>query len=126
MLRRQIYEVLERTSVWVSGVFTDADGDFIPVSSLSTVTLTLYDEGTKTILNSRNAQNVLNNNGVSINSDGVMVWIMVPDDNAILNASAVSERHVALFEWTWGTPARYGKMEIGLQVINLNKVPSTP
>jgi len=119
------YSVLERTSVWVTGTFKDYQGTGIPPGNLTSLTLTLYDESTGQILNNRSLQNVLNTNGVTIIGTGEMTWVMDPADNALIDAAAVTERHIALFEWTWGSPERAGKSEIGLQVMNLTKVPTS-
>jgi len=104
----------------------DESGNPVAASSLTTLTLTLYDLASGTMINSRSAQDVLNHNDVTINASGVLIWTMQPADNVIVSASLSAgaiERHVALFQWTWGTGgAKAGKYEVQIDVQNLAKV----
>ena len=97
----------------------DESGGF-PV--LDTLTLTLYDLLTGTIINSRNSQNVLNTNNVSYNSaTGLLTWDMQPLDNPIINNALEREVHVAEFKATYsgGKTARH---KVSFTVRNFSKV----
>jgi len=96
--------------------------------TLDSLTLTLYDEATGTIINSRNKQDVLNANGVTVNLSGPDVgevaWQPDSADMKIVTLNTRSpERHIALWEWTWTGGSRYGKREMLIPVEDLSKVP---
>ena len=118
----QFKNILEKTSRKYSAVLRDLDGVIIPNTSLSTLTLTLYSIHSLAVINSRNAQNVLNANDVSVDVIGNLTWEMQPADNAILDPTLQTEIHRALWEWTWAGGAKAGKHEVDFQVRNLNKV----
>jgi hypothetical protein len=93
-----------------TGVLTQRDGE-TPIASgmLLTLTLTLVDEVTRSVINSRDAQNVLNANGVTVDvtgGTGVLTWILSNSDNVFVRdapppAYGEIERHEAVFAWTW-------------------------
>lgn len=96
----------------VSGVYTatlkDQTGAAIPSAQISTLTLTLYNKEDGAAINSRNAQNVLNANGVTVHAtSGLLTWIIDGLDNPIIGAVAFGEyeEHVALFEGTTASGA---------------------
>lgn len=53
------------------------------IHALTTLTLTLYDDSTGTIINSRNQQNVLDQNNV-VFSGNTIIWTLQPADNIIV------------------------------------------
>jgi len=116
------YWVNEKVTARYTADVQDHEENAIAGSSLTTLTLTLYDQSTGTIINSRNAQDVLNTNGVTVNSSGNLVWIIDPDDNAIVTSTSKVEKHIALFAWTWDSGNKAGKHEVMLHVKNLTKV----
>jgi hypothetical protein len=118
------FTVKERTTRKFTAVIQDENGTAIPVANLTTVTLTLYEKRAGTIINSRNAQDVKNLNGVTIDSGGNLTWIMDPLDNAIIAATGTptQEDHVALFVWTYPSGKR-GQYEVLFIVENASKVP---
>src|SRR5262245_59212592 len=117
----QFKNILEKTSRKYTAVLKDLDGVSIPSATLNTLHLTLYSIHSLAIINSRQAQNVLNANQVTVDANGNLAWEMLPANNAILDDSLATEIHRALFEWTWaGTKS--GAHEVDFQVRNLNKV----
>jgi hypothetical protein len=117
------YWVNEKVSARYTADVQDDEGNAIAAASLTTLTLTLYDKDTGDIINSRNDQDVLNTNGVTVDGSGNLTWIIDPDDNAIVTSTSKVEDHVALFEWTWNSGAKEGRHEVFLHVKNLTKVP---
>ena len=115
--------VREGCTAKYTATIKDESGAALAAAALHTLTLTLYDQTSETILNSRNRQDVLNTNNVAIDASGVLTWTMQPADNAVLDATQKVERHVALFEWTWDSGAKAGKYEVKIDVENLKKVP---
>jgi hypothetical protein len=116
------YWVNEKVTARYSAIIQDETETALAGSNLQTLTLTLYDKATGTIINSRNDQDVLNTNGVSVDGSGNVVWIMEPEDNAVVTATSKVEKHIALFEWTWDSGNKEGRHEVVLQVKNLTKV----
>lgn len=119
------FTVFERTTPRYTATIVDDRDNVLASGSLSTMTLTLYDKSTGNILNSRDDQNVLNANQVTIDSSGNLVWIVQVQDLALVNTNETNETHVALFEWSWSAESltKNGKHEIELAVKNLTKVP---
>lgn len=116
-------DVLEQTTPVYSATLTDEDGNPLPGATLATLTLTLYvvkSDGTLTYLNSRQRQNVLNLNGVTVGADGLVTWPLAVADTTLVEVLAF-ERHIALWEWTWPTN-KSGKHEIVFTVKHLGTV----
>lgn len=114
--------IAEKTTAKITAKVVDETGAGIPAGSLTTLTLTVYAEADPTVVvNSRNQQNVLNANDVTIDASGNLTYQMQPADNAIMDTSRSWERHVLLFEWSWGG-GKAGKHEVVVQVINMAKV----
>lgn len=128
MLTPNERRVNELTTAEYTATITDEDGETpIPLADLSTVTLTLYDEASGSIINSRDDTNVKNTGPVTIHAtSGLLTWTMAPADNPIVGSVAVGgvEKHIALFEWTWDSGNKAGKHEVLIEVVNLGKVSS--
>ena len=92
--------------------FADMTGAAILKAALATLTATLFDETTSTTINSRSAQSVLDANGGTVTSGGVLTLRLGPLDNVIVGSVAVGdvERHVLRLAWTWsdGVQTRTG------------------
>src|SRR5687768_4490035 len=115
----------ERTTQVYKATIKDPDKEPIPLASLSTLTLTLYSVRTKAIINSRDAQDVLNDHNVTVHAtSGLLTWTMQPADNAIVTGEEALQfaKHTALFEWTWGGD-KEGRHEKEFTIRNLHKVP---
>jgi len=90
-------------------------------TSVSTLKLTLYNETTNAVINSRNAQNVNGANGGSIDADGILTMNLDAADNPIVDSTlgvGDLENHVARFTWTW-TGGRTGIQELRFRVRKL-------
>ena len=115
----------EKTTARYKVVLNDETGTSIHLNDMTTITLTLYDEYTGTIINSRNAQDVKNTNNVTYSNPGILTWTLQPNDNIIVSNDIRTngyEKHIALFEFTWDSGAKAGKHELEFQVRQLNKV----
>jgi hypothetical protein len=91
-----------------SGVFTgtllDAAGVAIPLANINSVTLTLTNAATGAVVNSRNSQNVLNSNNVTIHAtSGALTWLIQPGDTELVDSSAAYEEHIAELTWVYET-----------------------
>lgn len=118
-------EVNERTTALYTVTLKDESLTVIPASDLSALTITLYDQATGTILNSRNKQSCLNANNVTVDSSGLLTWQIQPADNAIITDSNPTEVHVALFEVKWHSDEFSANHEVEITVINLAQVPDS-
>ena len=114
----------ERSSFRYSGKIVDEAGNPIPGSELSTLTLTLFNAADKAIINSRDDQTALNANGVTLNESGDLQWSAESADNPIVGdvGLGLTEKHLAQFEWTWGSGKR-GSHILTLHVVQLHEVP---
>ena len=103
--------VVEGTTCRLTGTVTREDGEtgFKP----DTLTLTLYEKVSGTVLNSRDASDVLS----SCDVNGSLTLELTPADNALLVSSAPREKHRALLVWTWAT-GRKGAFTIEFTVVN--------
>jgi hypothetical protein len=116
--------LLEATTGLLTFTLVDSDGAGVPVSMLSTVTLTYYDVISGTIVNSRNAQNVLNANDVSIVTAGspavtTVEWQIQPADTVMVDAELALEYRVAQFRWTWDSGTRHDAYQVQFGVENM-------
>lgn len=106
--------VNEHSSRRVRFYIYDEDGAAVPFSALSSATLTFYNKGTYApgsspvigIINSRDGQNVLNANNVTIHAtSGLVTWAMQKGptgDNPIIVPRRQVERHIAEFVFVAG------------------------
>lgn len=117
------FGILEKATGSYTATITGNDGATpIPAASLSTLVLTLYvvkSDGTTGIVNSRDAQNILNANNVTVSAAGLLTWAIQTADTTLVEALPF-ERHIALFEWTASGVA--GKHEMVLVVQGLTEV----
>jgi len=105
--------VRELSSGSVYLLLQDDLGVPIGSGSLNTLTLSLYDKRTGTVINSRNNLNALNANNVTVYSSVqgsgttayTVLWEVQPADNALVGTREL-EPHRAIFEYTWGSGKR--------------------
>jgi len=84
-------------SGWVSGTIVDRDGTaFQP----TTLTLTIYEKVTKTIINSRNASALVPATDAPV---GVIGFRLLKADQALMTATNEFEEHVVRLDFTWNT-----------------------
>jgi len=92
----------ENNSFQYSATLLDKAGTPIPLTSIVSAELTLYDAETLAIINGRDSQDVLNNNDVTIDPAlGTLIWEGRAEDTPVLSeviAPGGVERHIALFE----------------------------
>jgi len=90
----------------ITALLTDATGANLDTASVLTLTATLVNATTGAVINSRNAQTILNANGGSLadNGDGnaLLTLKLSPADNANVGTTAGNlEIHYLLVTWTW-------------------------
>lgn len=94
------------TTARYTGLLVDETGASVPASILTMLTLSLIDAVTGAIVNNRDAQSVLNQNGVTVDENGNLVWELTPADTAILDHTHASEKRQAIFIATWASGAK--------------------
>jgi len=128
---RQIWAglVCEGKSAALRLQLTDEDDADLPGSDIEVLTLTLYNASNPksadfgAILNDRDAQDILGENGGMVSAEGLLTLRFSPDDNALLNQRRGFETHVALIEWEWGSGTGKGAKEFSFTVANQSKLP---
>jgi hypothetical protein len=127
----ETFEIVEETTPdYVVTLLGKADDNgvqpVIPGSVLDSLTLTYFQEYTEEIINSRNYQNVLQVNGVTINEQGELRWTLSQADAVIVDDSLHQEPHIAQFRFTY--PGVSGEESsshrVRILVANLVRVPS--
>jgi len=106
---------------------TDIDGAAILKANLITLTFTLFDLATSAVVNSRNAQNVLDANDGTVDTAGVLTMRLGPLDTVIVGTVANNAKQVRCVQLAWtfndGVAVRTGKSDpLGFHVQNLATV----
>lgn len=118
--------VCEKTTCQLTLQLTDETNANMTSAQVSTLTLTLYEKRTGTVINSRTASNILNANGGTLSSSALLTLALAVLDNVLVTQTAAQtvarEDHVALIEYTWSGGAKAGKKELTFAVINQAKV----
>lgn len=124
LLRVRLSETIAEGAMCViTGILKDENDALLPAAVIDSLTLTLYEKGTKAIINARDQDNILNANGGSADNSGNLRIELYEADNAIIRPRASQELHVALIEWTYET-TKTGKFEVEFMVANLVRVAS--
>lgn len=101
------YILEEKETAQYQLTLKDQDGVVIPNTALSTATLTYFlDDTPATIINGRNAQDILGGvggsgaNNVTFDVNGLMKWSIQTADLAISDTNKHIEKHIARFDVT--------------------------
>lgn len=106
------FQVNQDSTAQYTAYITDENAAPIPVADLTSIKLTLKNADTGVVINARDQQDVKNLNGVAIDSDGMLVWTMEPEDNPLIDTTRKKERHRALFEFVFGSKQGSHEFEI--------------
>jgi len=112
----------EKASACYTTTLTDENGVAIPSGSIDTLTLTLSNVDDGTIVNSRDGQDVLNLNNVTVTSGGLLTYTIQPLDTVIVDNTKDYETHRATFEMNFNSGVSYGNWDVDLMIRNLSKV----
>ena len=122
----QPFVVREYTTPKYRAVIQDEDGVAIPAASLTTLRLTHYLPVSDAIVNSRDDQNVLNANDVTVSAEGALEWSLQEEDTALagsITSGGWYQDHVALFEYTWDSGAKRNNHEVKFKVLSIHRIP---
>ncbi len=110
---------VEESSGQYTATFKDESDTAVALTSIDSISLTLYDKYSGEIINSRNAQDVLNTNNVTYHAtSGLLTWAIQQADNIIVGLvdhlgighenDDVDwlEEHIALFDIVYNTDLR--------------------
>ena len=111
----------EKSTAKYTATLKDEDGIIIADTDIVSLTLTLCEIPGGTIINTRNDQDVLNTNNVTVDSLGVLIWTLQEADNIIVNTALDVEVHNATFKMTFNTTGK-ATWDIDISVRNLSKV----
>lgn len=100
----------------------DEDGVAIPASIISALTLTLSNVADGEIINDRDAQDVLNNNNVTVDANGLLTYTLQPLDTAIQNSAVPFETHRATFQCSYNGGAGQSNQDVHFLIRNLSDV----
>lgn len=111
----------------------DEAGQVVPLSSMTTLTLTLsvVDALTSStpntavgdIVNSRDAVDALNTNNVTYHAtSGLLTYVLQPLDTAIQDTAQEFEIHRATFQATYNSGANAATWDVDFLIRNLEKV----
>ena len=116
-------EIFEGTTPEITANLQDENGDAVAGSNLTTLTLTLFSRNDLSypIINTREDQNVLNVNDVTVDEAGLVTWSTQPEDTIVYDSNLKLEKHRAVFEWTYDSGAKNGKHIIDMTIKNLAK-----
>lgn len=98
----------------------------VDASQINELTLTYYDWADGTIINTRQDQNILNANNVTlITPPGLplittLTWDIQVADTAIVHPGLPWEVHVAVFRWSWAGMARHWGHQMAFGVRRLS------
>lgn len=122
-------QVDESESVDVTVTMYDNGGSALAKASISAITMTLYNDGDKSIINSRENANVLDATIGTVTSAGVLTLKLTTSDNAMIDSNKEKEVHVIALTWTWTDGAgvsKTGKQEFEYEVFNHPTTVSSP
>ena len=94
----------DTTPVYTANLVDEA-GVAVSAAMLTTLTITVFNARTRAVVNSRDRQNALNANNVTVSAGGVLTWSIQAADLAITAGDADSDLLVC-FEWTWNAGAK--------------------
>jgi len=117
-LNYQLAPMIEKETGTIPFRLRDEDGGL--VLALDSMTLTLYNQADGSIINGRDAQNVLNANNVSF-ANGLVSWSVQTADTPIVDDSKSIETHMAVFYMTWNLGQRSTTHRVRMDIENVIK-----
>ncbi len=113
--------VNEDSTAIYTATLSDETGP-IPGTDITSINVTLYDEVSDDIINARDKST----DNITVNSDGLLTWLLSAADNPILDDKFHEEKHRALFQFSWQGGARKNEHEVSIFVKNYRRISQTP
>jgi len=114
----------EGGSCVITVTFYDESGDALAKASITDVTASLYNMEDFAIINSRDGLTVLDANGGSVSSSGVLTLKLLPLDNPVVDSTQEIETHYLDITWTWTDGDGDDFSETGLFQFDVINVPT--
>lgn len=120
------HDVEESQSGTVTTTILDETGAAVASASVTTMTMTSYDNKTKQIIGGRNGQDVLNtNNGTYHATSGLFTWTVLIADTALADQTNKQvETHVHRLRVTWSSGTKAKAHSFLFTVTPLTAVPA--
>ena len=130
------FKLIEGSTAELSFYLMDDEGEFIALADINSLKLNYYDKKSNKFINGRNDQNVLNDNNVTVDSDGKVTWNIQVEDTVISNEDLKTrtqdiygyyeEIHIAKFAWTCnlGASTQFSEIVIPIQKLDTPSDPS--
>lgn len=117
------FEVIvnEKATAIYTANLQDENGTAIGSGAIDSLSLTLSNAADGSIINSRNGQDALNANNVTVTGGGVLTFTLQPADTAILDDAVEYETHRATWQMQFNTVS-FANWDIDIVVRNLSKV----
>lgn len=119
-ITNRVFDVNQDNSGKYVAKLVDENGDALSYEVLDTLQLTLYDSKTEDIINSRDEQNVLNTNDVTLDCEGNLVWVWTPEDMPKILTKPDPEVHIALWRAVWNSGESQILHEVKFRVHGIN------
>lgn len=114
----------EGSTAHYTAILKDEAGTVVPAAAIGALTLTLSNVADGAIINSRTGQNVLNQNNVTVDANGLLTYTLQPADTAIQDSTLAYETHRATFQCTFNSGAGQANWDVDFLIRNLSKVPT--
>lgn len=114
----------EKTTLQYTTTLKDETETVIPSASINSITLTIIEEDSGDVVNSRNAQSILNANGGTMHAtSGLLTMVFTASDTEIVGGADAGEieTHLATIDITWATTKKAHR-EIEFRIRNLRSV----
>ena len=113
----------EKKTAKITATLKDEDGSVLALVSVDTLTPTLYEEVTGTIINSRSRSNIKNTGGGTLHAtSGAFTLTFAPADMAFIQTDPTREWHIATISSTSNSGAVDGCHELAYQCEHLAEV----
>lgn len=112
----------ERSTADYIATLQDTQGNVLAGSAIVSLTLTLYELKSGAIINNRDGQNVLNQNDVTVDENGALLFSLQPDDGVIIDADCEYETHRAEFDCVFNAGAGRSTWDVDFFYRNLSKL----
>jgi hypothetical protein len=113
----------ERTTLTLEAEISDEDDNPLINGQIQSLTMTIYapDLSGAPIINNRKNVNILNANGCTLDSSGLLTILLTEQDTVCIG-SAGEELHRHLITWTYSNGSKTGRHEIDILLKNMYKV----
>jgi hypothetical protein len=120
-------ETPEGTTVLIHGTIQDHGTPPVSLaaSDLTTLTVTIYEKGSRSIIGDWNDKDVLSTGGGSFDVNNVFTLRLAPEDTEPLFPARKREEWIIMFRWSYNAGQDVGHQEVSFPLANRPHVPAT-